>query len=311
MKKLPLLIVLFASSILSFAQDEIFKVLINKGSNKVITAPSNSSQDLIVGKKIFATDKIVLATGGYLGLTHKSGKTIELKTPGTYEVSKLKDQVASQNASVSSKYVNYIADQIIDNNESMSANRYKHMAVTGSVERGTDKIKPMTLNQSIVLDELILIKWNKVKIDSQFAKTYVVTFMNMFDETLTVKETTDTQLVINLSKLNIKTVKNIVWFVKVKDSNPVVQSDKYSLQYIGDEKKATDLHNQFSSLKTELSEQTALNKLILASFFAENNLPLNAMNYFEEAIKLEPEVDEYKIVYGKYLSDTGLSKSTK
>jgi archaeosine-15-forming tRNA-guanine transglycosylase len=311
MKKITLLIVLFATSILSYAQDEIFKVLITKGANKVVTTTA-IQQDLIVGKKIFGTDKIVVATGGYLGLSHKSGKTIELKNPGTYEVSKLVEQVSSQNASVSAKYVNYVAGQMTANNEDLAANRYKHMAVTGSVERATDKIKPFAPSQAVVLDELIIIKWNKVKVgkDGAAAKTYVVTFMNMFDEALAVKETSDTQLVVDLSKLNLKKEKNIVWTVHVKEY-PTVKSDKYNLQYVSDEKKAVELHDQFTSLKNELSEETALNKLLLASFCADNKLTLNAMEYYEEAIALEPEVDEFKILYGKYLIDSGIAKPTK
>lgn len=310
MKKLSLLIVIFATSILSYAQDEIFKVLINKGSNKAIVASSSTPQDLIVGKKIYATDKIVIVTGGYLGLSHKSGKTIELKTAGTYEVSKLVEQVTTQNASVSSKYVTYVAGQMTANNEDLAANRYKHMAVTGSVERKTDKIKPLALNQSTVLDELIILKWNLIKINNESAKIYVITFTNMFDEELLVKETSDTQLVVDLAKLSLKNEKNIVWYVKVKEA-PAIRSDKYNLQYVSDEKKATELHDQITALKAELSEQTALNKLLLATFFAENKLTLNAMEYYEEAIALAPEVDEFKIIYGKYLVDSGLAKVSK
>ena len=310
MKKITLLIVLLATSILSYAQDEIFKVLITKGENKVVTTATQ--QNLIVGKKIFGADKIIVATGGYLGLSHKSGKTIELKNPGTYEVSKLVEQVSSQNASVSAKYVNYVAGQMTADNEDLAVNRYKHMAVTGSVERATDKIKPFAPSQAVVLDELIIIKWNKVKVGKEgaAAKTYVVTFMNMFDEALAVKETSDTQLVVDLSKLNLKKEKNIVWTVHVKEY-PTVKSDKYNLQYVSDEKKAIELHDQFTSLKAELSEETALNKLLLASFCADNKLTLNAMEYYEEAIALEPEVDEFKILYGKYLIDSGIAKPTK
>ena len=256
MKRLSLLLVLFITSFLSFAQDEIFKVLITKGANKVIVSSSTTPQDLIVGKKIYGTDKIVVASGAYLGLSHKSGKTIELKTAGTYEVSKLVEQVSSQNASVSSKYVNYIAGQMTADNEDLAANRYKHMAVTGSVERSTDKIKPFAPSQAVVLDELIILKWNKVKVGKDVANTYVVTFMNMFDETIVEKETTDTQLVIDLSKLNFKIEKNIVWTVKVKES-PTVKSDKYNLQYVSDDTKAVELHDQFIDLKNELPEETA------------------------------------------------------
>jgi archaeosine-15-forming tRNA-guanine transglycosylase len=312
MKKITLLIVLLATSILSFAQDEIFKVLITKGANKVVTSSAATPQDLIVGKKIFATDKIVVASGGYLGLSHKSGKTIELKNPGTYEVAKLVEQVSSQNASVSAKYVSYVAGQMTADNEDLAANRYKHMAVTGSVERATDKIKPFAPSQAVVLDELIIIKWNKVKVGKEgaAAKTYVVTFMNMFDEVLAVNETSDTQLVVDLSKLNLKKEKNIVWTVHVKEY-PTVKSDKYNLQYVSDEKKAVELHDQFTALKNELPEETALNKLLYASFFADHKLTLNAMAYYEEAIVIEPEVEIFKILYGKYLIESGIAKPVK
>jgi len=310
MKKISLLIVIFATSILSFAQDEIFKVLITKGSNKAIVVSSTIPQDLIVGKKLYATDKVVVATGGYLGLSHKSGKTIELKTPGTYEVAKLVEQVTTQNASVSSKYVTYVAGQMTANNEDLAANRYKHMAVTGSVERDIDKIKPMVPKQAVVLDELIIIKWNLIKINNEPAKMYVITFTNIFGEELLVKETSDTQLVVDLAKLSLKSEKNILYSIKVKAA-PSICSNSYNLQYVSDEKKAIELHDQFSALKSELSEQNALNKLLLASFCADNKLTLNAMEYYEEAIALEPEVDEFKVIYGKYLVDSGLAKVTK
>ena len=310
MKKISLLIVIFATSILSFAQDEIFKVLITKGSNKAIVVSSTIPQDLIVGKKLYATDKVVVATGGYLGLSHKSGKTIELKTPGTYEVAKLVEQVTTQNASVSSKYVTYVAGQMTANNEDLAANRYKHMAVTGSVERDIDKIKPMVPKQAVVLDELIIIKWNLIKINNEPAKMYVITFTNIFGEELLVKETLDTQLVVDLAKLSLKSEKNILYSIKVKAA-PSICSNSYNLQYVSDEKKAIELHDQFSALKSELSEQNALNKLLLASFCADNKLTLNAMEYYEEAIALEPEVDEFKVIYGKYLVDSGLAKVTK
>ena len=307
MKKIALLLVIFATAVSSYAQDEIFKVLITKGNNKAIVASTTTPQDLIVGKKIYATDKIVVATGGYLGLSHKSGKTIEIKTPGTYEVSKLVAQVNTQNASISSKYVTYVAGQMTANNEDLAANRYKHMAVTGSVERATDKIKPMAPSKAVVLDELVILKWNSVNVDSVKAKTYLVSFTNLYGEELLVKAVSDTFLILNLAKINLKTEKNIVWSVKVKEATSV-KSDDYSFIYVTDEKKATELHNQFAALKAELTEQTALNKLILASFCAENKLTLNAMEYYEEAIALEPGVDEFKIVYGKYLADTGLAK---
>jgi hypothetical protein len=309
MKKYTIIFAFLLSSTLTFAQDELFKVLVTKGDNK-FTSPTNTvAQALLVGKKLSSTDKVIIGTGGYLGLAHKSGKTIELKTPGTYDITKLVGQVNTQNASVSEKYVNYVAGQMTSSNEDLAANRHKYMAVTGSVERGTEKIKPIAPTTATVLDELAVLKWNAVKIASTktFAKAYIVTITNMFDDVLSTQETTDTEIVIDLNKLNLKTEKNLVWTVKVKE-DPTLISDKYNLQYVSDDSKATQLHNQFATLKSELGEETALNKLVLASFCADNKLTLNAMEYYEEAIKMEPDVDEYKVLYGKYMEQSGLAK---
>jgi len=195
------------------------------------------------------------------------------------------------------------------NNEDMAANRTKYMAVTGSVERATlEKIKPIAPKEAIVLDEKVVLKWNAVKVSGgTLAKTYVVTIANMFDSTILVQETPDTQLVVDLSKISgvLINEKNLVWTVAVKEHSKII-SDKFNLRYVEDPAKAQELHNQFTSLKAELTEETALNKLVLASFCAQNKLTLNAMEYYEEAIKMEPEVDEYKVMYGQFLSQSGL-----
>jgi len=313
MKTYTLILALFLSATSTlFAQDELFKVLVTKGDNKYTSATNTTPQALVVGKKLLSNDKVIIGTGGYLGLAHKSGKTIELKTPGTYDVTKLVAQVSTQNASVSEKYVNYVAGQMTSNNEDLAANRHKYMAVTGSVERGTEKIKPVAPTSATVLDELAILKWNAVKMpsSSNFAKSYIVTITNMFDEVLLTKETSDTELVVDLGKLNLKTEKNLVWTVQVKEA-PTLISEKYNLHYVTDDAKANQLHTQFTTLKSELGEETALNKLVLASFCAENNLTLNAMEYYEEAIKMEPDVDDYKVLYGKYMDQTGLVKAAK
>ena len=101
---------IFASNVA--AQEEMFKVLASKGTNKVIGIGSTEAKPLLIGKKLYKGDKITLSEGCYLGLAHKSGKTIELKKSGTFEVAKLSSEVLSQNATLGKKYVDYVVSEI-------------------------------------------------------------------------------------------------------------------------------------------------------------------------------------------------------
>jgi cell fate (sporulation/competence/biofilm development) regulator YmcA (YheA/YmcA/DUF963 family) len=65
---------------------------------------------------------------------------------------------------------------------------------------------------------------------------------------------------------------------------------------------------QLDEIKTEQKEETALNKYVLANFYAEKRLPINAIEQFEAAIALEPEVEDFKVSYGEYLVATDIKK---
>lgn len=60
-----------------------------------------------------------------------------------------------------------------------------------------------------------------------------------------------------------------------------------------------------TELMTEVSEPTAINKFILAGFYEENNLLIDAISAYEQAIKLEPS---YKEFYEEFLLRHGLKK---
>jgi hypothetical protein len=56
----------------------------------------------------------------------------------------------------------------------------------------------------------------------------------------------------------------------------------------------------------QLNEPTALNKLILAGFYEENNLLIDAITAYEEAVKLAPDVSSYQEDYDEFLIRHGL-----
>ncbi len=56
-----------------------------------------------------------------------------------------------------------------------------------------------------------------------------------------------------------------------------------------------------AEISADVSEQTALNKFILAGFYEEHNLYIDAISAYEEAIKLAPDVPTYKEAYDDFL----------
>jgi len=291
----------------AYSQDAMFKVLASKGSNKVVSGTEHKS--VLIGQKLLSTDKIIVGENSYLGLAHKNGKTIELKKAGTYEVSKLSSEVAAQNAGVAKKYVDFVAGEMSSQDEDLAKNRHKYMAVTGSVERDVplkDKEK-ITISliapsrEAICLADQILLKWKPI----EKAGTYIVTLYDIGEEPINTIETTENNVLIDLSKYNIQNEKSVLCKVSLKGKKEI-SSELYPLKYIEDPAKAASTEKEVAEVKAELKEETALNKIILASFYEEKGLILEALAAYESALKMEPEVEDYKVAYGKFLERTKL-----
>lgn len=289
------------------AQTALFNVLASKGSVKYISAGTTEAKTMIIGKKLFPNDKIVVGENSYLGLAHSAGKTIEIKRPGSYEVSALSAEVANQNASVSKKYIDFLAGEINNNGQDMAKNKYQYMAVTGSVERGSNDIVLYAVPgvAAPVLTGPVTFKWDL----NNDVKTYVVKLSNIFDEVLYTTELTTNSATVDLAKYNFGqgNEKNLFIQIFSKEHPEKVKSAKVNLKAL-DAKAEAEIVKQVNELKAEQQEETALNKYILANFYAEKGLTLNAVEQFEATIALEPEVEDFKASYGEYLVATSIKK---
>jgi len=301
-KSILFALTLFLASSFAFAQDEMFKVLASKGSNKLQSSGTAEWKPVFVGKRLTKGDKITIGENGYLGLAHKSGKTIELKKAGTYEVSKLAGEVASQNASTNTKYVNYLAGEMgKTGGEDMAKNRYKYMSVTGSVERGS--VVPVLIpasKKSEALGNTQTIVWESLGAGT----VYVVELTNLFGDSVMTKETKDTFAILNMDS---KKDKNYVVKLGVKGDSKLDVS--INIVYPSND-KSVELNKQLTELKSQLGEETALNKIILASFYEDNKLYLEAIQNYRAAIKMQPDVDDYKVAYGQFLERAGIAKAS-
>lgn len=278
------------------AQEYQFKVLANQGENALITSDGSINEHLKVGSILQEGDKLILGEGAYVGLMHPNGRTMELKEAGEFEVSSLVQQAGEGN-SVASKYANYLINKMSEEDVDIHANHTQYLKVTGAVERALDSsaIKVMLPNSAEIFNPNAFVKWTDLG-----EASYVVTMRNMFDEVLLTQETSKPQIEIDLNANELANEKLVIIKVTVKD-NPALASDNYGIKKIA-APKAKTINSDLKSLKASFQEESGLNKLILASFYEDHNLLVDALANYEEALMTNPDVEEYRTAYERFVT---------
>ncbi len=286
-------------------QDYLFKVLASSGSNSISkSANAVDWKTLRTGQKISKDDKIKLEPNSFLGLVHKSGRTLELKTAGTFSANELATKVTASQASFNQKYVDFMINEITKaEGEDVNKNRHSNMGIEGKVERAVTDIVALFPQEgtAAVLSDQLLLKWNKLA----NTKTYRINVTDMFDEVLYTTTVADTSYVLDLSQAKLS--KENSYLIAISSvERPNATFSKYSVNKLS----ATDagtLNKKLSAFQ-EGKEETSLSKLIQASFFEENKLYMDALRCYDEAIRLQPGVYEYKIAYNQFLARNNFNK---
>lgn len=300
--KSAIFILLSVFSISLYAQSYSFRVLGTKGNN---TAAGNA---LKVGSTITATQTITVGADAYLGLAHSSGKTLELKKPGTYTVKELEAKLNSAQSDLASQYAKFIVDELTASGD--GAGRQTRMSKTGSVQRASANaaIHVMMPSATDVIDGKITLKWylgDNAKIGSHDAKKYKVHITNMFGELIAEKEVSEKELTLDLSSDEFKKeTKALMYSVSVVGHPEVNSGDElYSLKKL----KPAEMQNIKKELASLPTDDSALNKVILARFFEDKGLIGNAIFAYEEAVK-SSELDQYQSLYNSFLERNNLVK---
>lgn len=284
------------------AQEVAFKTLANKGQNAVERGSNPGNfEPLKMGTPIYKNDKIVVGANSYLGLASTAGKTVEIKSEGVYNVTDLSGNLTADNSSITSKYIAYVFSDLA---KGSASNYASNLSLTGSVERsiGNNGIN-IFLPQSctILKNGLTRILW-KPELE---VKEYQVSILNLFDEEVFTKVTTDEFLAINFEEMNLQ--QGEVYKLQVSDNaNKKVKSGVVTLE-IADDEKANQINSEFAAISEMANEENAISNLIKASFYEQNGMYLEAMDYFEKAISAEPNVEEYKILFDNFKFRSGIS----
>jgi len=284
------------------AQDYIFKVLANKGSNTV-SATGTDWKPIKTGSTLQAGDQVKVADGSYLGLVHNSGRTYEIKTAGVHKINDIASALSSNKSSVASKYADFVLNKMNQSEEDINRNHRNYLSATGAVTRGANHPIKLFLPSSVdIYSEQASLKWTEVADVEE--PVYVVTVFNMFDEVVMTKETSDLGAMIDFSDEKLANERMVIVKVSLKDDEEIF-SDKYAIKRMDMESNEMVI-SELKELEDITSEKTAMNMLILASFYEQNNLLVDALTYYQAAIDLAPDVDIFRHAYEQFVVSNAL-----
>jgi hypothetical protein len=280
-------------------QEYAFKVLVNKGKNEV--KAGDTWQPLKTGATLKSNDEVKLVDNAYVGLIHSTGKPLELKLAGNYKVQDLSAKVKG-GSSVLNKYTDFILSSNTDKKNRLSA--------TGAVHRGGNSMKiflPKS-EHAILYGDTLILDWEKEA--SATPITYVVTLKSMFGDDLFNTETTAKTVVINLLDPKFVNEDNIIVEIYPKGKESKRPDPPYMVKKLSSADKER-IKAQLNEISGEAYDASALNKLILAGFYEQNKLLIDAATAYLQAIELAPDVPEYQEDYHNFLLRNGLKEEKK
>ena len=281
------------------ADKYLFKVLALNGEAFLKKGKSNKWVPLKTGDKLYFGDSVKIGKNSYLGLVHSSGRTKELTETRIYSAGKLSKSVSVKPGGLSKRLTNFIFEEIGDVEDVLQSDDYHYwLQSTASVERGIEpKILLSFPNKTNLLRTMIHFAWRCSVPDKLSYEFYLFDSSN---KEVYVKEISETSILIDLLDLNFE--KDIYYRWNVKIANSSGFTGKNCSFKILSEAIAAPIKDSLRILKEELgTENSAIQQIILAAFYEKHNLMLDAMKSYLEAVRLAPDVEEYKRMYYVFL----------
>lgn len=290
MKKLFTILVALVTVSGVFAQDYAFKVLANRGQNKVKKA-SGEELELKSGTLLMEDDVLITSEGAYIGLMHTSRKTLEVKYAGTHKVSDLLAKVGEKELSSIGRYTQFISKNL-DDGESAPKRTVASRAVG-------DKITLMMPESVELYGDEAVIRWES---SDKSESTYKFVVKDIVEEELYSIEVTGNSVRVNFAEIENDMGVNICQVMKIDD--PDFASSPRMVKVVTSERSdvAADLEG------VDLSGDSPLELLQMASYYDEKELFLDALTKYEEALELSPDVPEFQELYDIFLKSYGLKE---
>lgn len=288
--RLTLLVLALITINLSVAQVQppTFKVLVSKGKTEIKN--STTWETLKIGASLKATDEIKVSENSYLALIHEKGTPLEVKDAGSHKVADLVKRLPKAGSALN-KYTDFILSKNEDKKTKLGA--------TGAVERATMKDMVIVFlpgsEKSEVFGDKIYLEWNPGEVKAP----YVVIFTNFMDEELGRFETKEPNFTLSLTEPKFQREPQIL--VRVISKNTAGQGSKaYTIKKLrsAERDKITAAYEQ---VKGSVDPNTALGQYLLAGFYEDNLLLIDALTAYRQAALLAPDVETYKTEYEEFM----------
>jgi len=315
---------LFTQSML--AQSSTFRVITAKNSS--FFSEGADWKALRCGVKLQDKDKIKVDVGGMAILVHSSGKTIEVKSPGSFNVNDLSGQ-AQNSKGVAGKFAGYVMDELTKGADKKDARYQQNMQFTGATSKMSNSVNKLCLdspNSTNILGNTVTLAWricddspkfdaptgsrqNAEKIGERSSSA-----LNNPSVILTLTDSVGTKireelLDVNALSLDVSTLekgKLYKWSVHMKNK-PHVQLTDNSFRILN-EIEAKQIEVEASTIREELGESSAWSEIVTASLYEQNKLYGLALSKYRSGIERDPSVQEYQQLYAKCLDRVGIVK---
>ncbi len=290
-----LLILLSVGLILSsYGQNYTLKVLANKGNNEVRKA-NGEWERLKTGASLVNTDLLKVSKDAYIGFLHFSGAALEWKKEGTFPISEIVSSI-NTTSSLVSKYADYLAQKKQEGEHGGN--------VVGGVHRGgTEAIFLVSPVNAMVMNEKVGINWETEEEDG----SYKIIIKDLYGNVLYEPEISGNRYDIDFS--NSAFGKEKMFLVQVVSTGEEkAESQEVALVKLEDKQEKT-LTKIYKELSGGIDENSALGQYIMAGFYEESKLMLDALNSYRKAMEMEPSVELYEEAYDNFLLRNQLKKN--
>lgn len=294
MKKHILTTVIFTFlAMTSFAQEQLFKVMACKNAFL-------KTDTLHAFEQLESKQSLSLKTGGYAALIHKSGIPMEIKGAGTYSIDSLSKSLVSENGSFAEKYSGFLLDGFAAKVESS-----KDYEQVGGVTRGVNRIYVFSpIHFKVVEGIPVEVHWEA----AVATDTYVFSVSDLSDNILFEKDSKTNSIAVDFANLPIAARAHYILKVYSKEKQSEIYSRKVRID-VATESESIELVSLHNKLVKEINPNSAMDNMMLASFYDSKGLNVYAASKLSLAAKLQPEVQDFEKAYKRYLGMNGMLPS--
>lgn len=283
----------------AIGQEYVFKILASKGTNAVRTSEAGADwQPIRTGASLQEGDELKIVEGAYLGLIHASGKTQEITTAGSYDVSDLAKNLTAGSTGVAAKYADFVLTKMTEQETDINNNNYgQYLNATGAVERSTSssKLKLMLNKSTKVYSPEVILRWA----EGDASERYLITLYNIFDRVIQEKEIDESSMALNFEDEMMQGNHFVKVTVQVVGNDTLV-SEPYGIERLSPG-RIQAIADEWTELQGQIQEETPLNFIVQAGFFEEKGLFLDALTAYEKAIQLAPDIESFREMYEDFL----------